>query len=67
MIYLNIKKSISNIDNKFDLILISSYYARQIQLYNKKNNSKNLDKPIFLALKKIKKKIFNKILLNIII
>ncbi len=68
MIYLNMKKSIKNVNNKFDLILITSFLSRHIQLYNKKFNIKKLDKPIILALKKIRNRILNKnLILNIII
>ncbi len=68
MIYLNMKKSIKKINNKFDLILVSSFLARHIQLYNKKFNIKKLDKPIILSLKKIKNNILNKnLILDIII
>ncbi len=64
MSYLNIQKIINIIGNRFDLILIASYYSRQIQLYNKKFiNNKN--KPTIIALKKIENNLFNKnILIN---
>ncbi len=59
MSYLDIQKIINIVGNRFDLILISSYYSRQIQLYNKKFiNNKN--KPTIIALKKIENNLFDK-------
>ncbi len=55
MSYLEIEKVVKKVGNRFDLVLIASYLARQIQLYNKKFIKKKKDKPTILALKKIEK------------
>ncbi len=62
MIYLNIQKAVNNVGNRFDLVLITSYYARQIQLYKKKF-AKNKNKSTLIALKKIENNLFDKNLL----
>ncbi len=62
MSYFIVQKAIKIVGNRFDLILIASYYSRQIQLYNKKFiNNKN--KPTIIALKKIENNLFDKDLL----
>ncbi len=68
MIYSIIQKSIEKIGNRFDLVLIASYRARQIQYFSKNtflNNVKN-DKPTILALKEIKNGLIDKSMLEII-
>ncbi len=68
MIYLTIQKSIEKIGNRFDLVLIASYRARQIQYFSKNtflNNSKN-DKSTILSLKEIENGLIDKSILEII-
>ncbi len=64
MVYLTIQKAVNIIGNRFDLVLIASYRARQIQLYSKELLYKNKDKPILIALKEIENNIFDKKILN---
>ncbi len=68
MARLTVQKAVEKIGNRFDLVLIASFRARQIQVYSKEsllNNKKN-DKPTILALREIEnnlidKEIFSKI------
>ncbi len=68
MIYSIVQKSIEKIGNRFDLVLIASYRARQIQYFSKNiflKDSKN-DKPTIISLKEIKNGLINKNMLNLI-
>lgn len=58
--------SLKKVGNRFDLVLISSYRAKQIQIFYKNNYIKkyNNDKPTILALKEIEKGLINKNILN---
>ncbi len=68
MVYLNIQKCVEKIGNRFDLVLIASYRARQIQFFSKDtvlDSSKN-DKPTILALREIENNLINKSILDLI-
>ncbi len=68
MTYLIVQKSVEKIGNRFDLVLIASYRARQIQYFCKNTflkDSKN-DKPTILALREIEDGLVDKSILDII-
>ncbi len=68
MVYLTVQKSVEKIGNRFDLVLIASYRARQIQYFSKNTflkDSKN-DKPTILALREIENGLVDKSVLDII-
>ncbi len=68
MTYLTVQKSVEKIGNRFDLVLIASYRARQIQYFSKNTflkDSKN-DKPTILALREIEDGLVDKSILDII-
>ncbi len=68
MIYSIVQKSIEKIGNRFDLVLIASYRARQIQYFSKNTflkNSKN-DKPTIVSLKEIKDGLIDNNMLNLV-
>ncbi len=65
---LTVYKAIKKIGNRFDLVLIASFRARQIQIFSKNNylkDNKN-DKPTILALKEIENNLIEKNILDII-
>lgn len=68
MTYLIVQKSVEKIGNRFDLVLIASYRARQIQYFSKNTflkDSKN-DKPTILALREIEDGLVDRSMLDII-
>ncbi len=68
MAYLTVQKCVDKIGNRFDLVLIASYRARQIQYFSKNTflkDSKN-DKPTILALREIENNLVDKNMLDII-
>ncbi len=68
MSYILINKSINIIGNRFDLVLIASLRARQIQFFTK-NNISNFNfkenKPSIIALKEIENGLLDKNILDI--
>ncbi len=66
MLNLNIQDSIKIVGNRFDLVLVAAFRARQIQTFSKStylNDFKN-NKPTVLALKEIEFGLIDKKILN---
>ncbi len=55
MNYISIQKAIKKVGNRFDLVLIAAFRARQIQIFSKDvlSNNVNTDKTTILALQEI--------------
>ncbi len=68
MSYYISKSIINKIGNRFDLVLIASFRARQIQIFSKNNYLKELknDKSTILALKEIKNNLIDNSIFDII-
>ncbi len=66
MALLTVQKSVDKIGNRFDLVLIASFRARQIQLMLKKSllDNKYNYKPTILALKEIESGLIDRNLIN---
>ncbi len=62
-----IQDVINKIGNRFDLVLVASFRARQIQIFSKDNYLKKLkkDKCTILALKEIQNNLIDYNILNI--
>ncbi len=68
MSYILINKSIKKIGNRFDLVLIASFRARQIQIFSKNNISDinfKKNKPSIVALEEIENDFLDKNILDV--
>ncbi len=68
MCNLIIQNIVDKIGNRFDLVLIASFRARQIQIFSKNDYLKELkkDKCTILALKEIQNNLIDRNILNVI-